>query len=447
MRVAFHTLGCKVNQYETEAIKEAFVSHGAEIVSGDEPADIYIVNTCTVTNIADRKSRQYIRRMKSVCPDALMIVTGCYAQVSPDDVAAMPEVDLVIGNNQKSKICELAMERLEEAAGATAAGKAADVMVIPRDGLTFYEDMGRVSSSAEGMVRAYVKIQDGCDRFCTYCLIPYARGPVRSRPAAEIVEEVRSLVGAGFREVILTGINTALYGTEDGAECSLSELLTMLDGLETDTDFRVRLSSLEPTVVDRDHVEEIIRHKRLCHHLHLSVQNGSDSVLRAMNRHYTREEYLDIVRMLREYDPLFGITTDIIVGFPGETDEDFRQTLDLVREAGFGKVHVFRYSPRKGTVGAGLPDAVPGDVKNRRADELERAASEAAKSFLEKNTGVVHKVLVEEISGGIAEGYTDNYIKTRIDCGPAAVRPGSFCEAVLTETDGEGCTAVPAEGH
>ena len=279
MKVAFHTLGCKVNHYETEAIKEAFVSRGAEVVGEEEFADVYIINTCTVTNIADRKSRQFIRRAKRVNPDALVAVTGCYAQVAADEVAEMPEVDLIIGNGRKSEICGLVMQKMQES--ERAAERHADVIVLPREELTFYEDMGRIEAGSDGMTRAYIKIQDGCDRFCSYCLIPYARGPVTSRPAEDIVEEVRALVEAGHMEIVLTGINTALYGTEPGAECSLSQLLTMLDELEAPEgmDFRIRLSSLEPTVVDKDNVEEIIRHRRLCHHLHLSVQNGSDAVL------------------------------------------------------------------------------------------------------------------------------------------------------------------------
>ena len=447
MRVAFHTLGCKVNHYETEAIKEAFVSRGAEIVGEDEPADVYIINTCTVTNIADRKSRQFIRRAKKTNPDAVIVVTGCYAQVASDEVAAMPEVDLVIGNNRKSEICGLVMERMT----AASAERHADVLVIPRDELTYYEDLGIIKSGSDEMSRAYIKIQDGCDRFCSYCLIPYARGPVRSRPAGEIVEEVRSLVEAGFREVILTGINTALYGTEDGADCTLSGLLTMLDELETPADFRVRLSSLEPTVVDRDNVEEIVKHRRICHHLHLSVQSGSSFVLRSMNRHYTREEYLDIVKMLRAYDPLFGITTDIIVGFPGETEADFEDSLDIVRQAGFGRTHVFRYSPRRGTAGAAMKDPVPEQVKKDRAEKLERLGEETAKAFIEANvsgrsagadSAVTHTVLIEESRGGYATGYTGNYIKTYIEDSDGRIEAGKLYKAVLTGPFRDGALAT-----
>lgn len=453
MRVAFHTLGCKVNHYETEAMREAFVSRGAISVGEEEPADAYIINTCTVTNIADRKSRQFIRRVKRVNPDALIVVTGCYAQVEPEEVAAMSEVDLVVGNGQKAKICDLVLEmfagRKTAAADKRGSGDLQDrshIMVLPRAELTEYEDMGLVSSRESGMTRAYVKIQEGCDRFCSYCLIPYARGPVRSRSLEEIVEEVRMLLASGIREIVLTGINTALYGTEQGAKHSLEQLLEVLDAIEMpqDDDFRIRLSSLEPTVVDKDHVEKIIRFRRLCHHLHLSVQNGSDSVLRSMNRHYTRDEYLEIVRAIREYDPLYGITTDIIVGFPGETEEDFADTLDIVRKSGFGKVHVFRYSPRKGTVGEKLPDAVPGQVKIDRSDALETAADEVARAFMESNFGIVHTMLAEEIRDGYITGYTDNYIKAYIPArGMEADNPrlGAFCRVKLTQIFRDGCEA------
>ncbi len=443
MKVAFHTLGCKVNHYETEAIKEAFVSRGAEIVDEEDFADVYIINTCTVTNIADRKSRQFIRRAKRVNPDALVAVTGCYVQVAADEVAEMPEVDLIVGNGRKSEICGLVMQKLQEAERVD--GAHADVLVLPREELTFYEDMGRIEAGSDGMTRAYIKIQDGCDRFCSYCLIPYARGPVRSRAAEDIVEEVRALVEAGHMEIILTGINTALYGTEPGAECSLSQLLTMLDELEAPggRDFRIRLSSLEPTVVDKDNVEEIIRHRRLCHHLHLSVQNGSDAVLKSMNRHYTRAEYLEIVRALRDYDPDFGITTDIIVGFPGETEEDFRDTLDIVKEAFFGKTHVFRYSPRRGTAGARLKGAVPEEVKKERAGILEEAAEKVARDFRFSIIGKEQTVLIEEEEDGCMTGYTGNYIKTYIKADGEVPEPGRFCKVIPTDLFRDGVIASP----
>ena len=464
MRVAFHTLGCKVNHYETEAIRESFISRGAVSVGEEEPADVYIINTCTVTNIADRKSRQYIRRVKRMNQDALIVVTGCYAQVEPEEVASLPEVDLVVGNGQKAKICDLVFEKLEERSGSNhRPDNAADIYVIPRNELTDYEDMGLVASSESGMTRAYIKIQEGCDRFCSYCLIPFARGPVRSRAPEEIIEEAKMLLDSGYREIVLTGINTALYGTEEGFSHELTEeeqanglspmeaILARLDAIEMPEgdDFRIRLSSLEPTVVDKDHVEKIIRYRRLCHHLHLSVQNGSDKILRSMNRHYTRDEYLDIVKAIRAFDPLYGITTDIIVGFSGETEEDFEDTLDIVRRAEFGKVHVFRYSPRKGTVGEKLPDLVPGEIKNDRSDRLEEEAAATARKFMTGNFGTVHTVLTEENRDGFITGYTGNYIKVYIelpeDHDENYTRLGSFCRVQLTQIFRDGCKAVIVE--
>ena len=453
IKVAFHTLGCKVNHYETEAMKEAFLARGAVAVGEEEYADAYIINTCTVTNIADRKSRQYIRRVRKINPDAVVAVTGCYAQVEPEEVAAMPEVDIVVGNGRKSDICGMVMEKLAE--GSTAA--AADVFVLPRSELTDYEDM-----------RAYIKIQEGCDRFCAYCLIPYARGPVRSRPPQEIIDEAAMLVDSGVRELVLTGINTALYGSEKDFDCgitgtdgeilpgleefaAMSEeefksvspleiILARLDAMEGD--FRVRLSSLEPTVVDKDHVEKIIRYRRLCHHLHLSVQNGSNRILKSMNRRYTCEDYLDIVRAIRDYDPLYGITTDIIVGFPGEEDEDFEDTVDVVRQASFGKVHVFRYSPRRGTPGASMDGAVPGTLKNGRADRLERISAETAAGFIDDNIGRICTVLTEEYRDGFVTGYTGNYIRTYIESDGETPRLGELCRVQLTQRYQDGCKAV-----
>ncbi|MBQ6623240.1 MAG: tRNA (N(6)-L-threonylcarbamoyladenosine(37)-C(2))-methylthiotransferase MtaB [Mogibacterium sp.] len=453
MKAAFHTLGCKVNQYETEAIKEAFVSRGAEIVDEDEYADVYVVNTCTVTNMADRKSRQYIRRMNSVNPDAIIVVTGCYAQVAADEVSAMPEVDLVIGNSLKNEIAEKACELYEKRADADASSH-----VLGYDELLHYEDMGIVTSDESSMCRAYIKIEEGCNRFCSYCLIPYARGRVRSRRPEYVVAEAETLIAKGYKEIILTGINTALYGTEPEFTFDRSADEEGLSGLEViikridkiDADFRVRLSSLEPTVVDRENVERLIKYEKLCHHLHLSIQSGSNAVLKSMNRHYSRDNYLDIVRMLREYDPLYGITTDIIVGFPGESDTDFEASLNIVKEAQFARVHAFRYSPRKGTKGAELKGRIAGEVSKERAARLETEASETACEFNKKNFGIECRVLAEEEQDGFITGYTDNYIKVYIDFAgftddDSAPRLGEFCKVKLTENYKDGCKAVPAE--
>ncbi|MBR2673910.1 MAG: tRNA (N(6)-L-threonylcarbamoyladenosine(37)-C(2))-methylthiotransferase MtaB [Mogibacterium sp.] len=469
MRVAFHTLGCKVNQYETEAIKEAFVSRGAEIVSENEPADAYIVNTCTVTNMADRKSRQYIRRMKSLAPGSVMVVTGCYAQVAAEDIKKMTEVDMIIGNNLKSQIVDLVYEYIEnlpampdDINGVLNTMQAHGEMnpavhMLGYDELSEYEDMGIITSDESSMCRAYIKIEEGCNRFCSYCMIPYARGRVRSRMPDVVVAEAKALIEKGYKEIILTGINTALYGTEPEFKFERAANEEGLSGLEIivkridalDGDFRIRLSSLEPTVVNIEDVRSLLGYEKLCHHLHLSVQSGSDKILKAMNRHYNREEYLSIVRALRDFDPLYGITTDIIVGFPGEKDEDFKASLDIVSAAEFGRVHAFRYSPRKGTAAARLRKGlVNGAISSKRANILDEVAAETARGFNEKNFGVTHRVLAEEESEGYITGYTDNYIRVYLDIRDmkteTAPRLGEFCRVKLTENYKDGCKAVLA---
>lgn len=444
MLVAFHTLGCKVNQYETEAIKAAFVSRGDIIVGENETADVYIINTCTVTNIADRKSRQYIRRMKSKNPKAMIVATGCYAQVEPEEVSKLSEVDLVVGNGKKSLICGLVYERLKQCKDEPAE----KTYVLPRTELTCYEDMGLVVSSESGMNRAYIKIEEGCDRFCSYCLIPFARGTVRSRPLEEIIEEVKLVIENGYREIVLTGINMALYGTEEGFVQDESKMKNGISPLEVllkrlasiEGNFRIRLSSLEPTVVAVEDVARIIKHDKLCRHLHLSVQSGSTSILQAMNRKYTSSDYLDIVKAIREYDPLYGITTDIIVGFPGETEEDFKQTLEIVRKSEFGRVHIFRYSPRKGTVAAKMDNLVSGGIKNERAERLAKVAEETAKDFYKKNFGIPHIAIVEERIGKFLTGYTDNYIKVYIE-EEKNHGLGELVRVELTQVYKDGCKA------
>ena len=447
MRIAFHTLGCKVNQYETEAMKEAFVSRGAEIVSEDEAADAYIVNTCTVTNIADRKSRQFIRRMRSKNPAALIVVTGCYAQVAADALAEMPEVDMIVGNSLKSGIAGMVCDALEKGEDRRPV-----MEVLPYDRLTDYEDMGIVSAEESSKCRAYIKIEEGCDRFCSYCLIPFARGRVRSRDPEEIVAEAKVLIGRGCREIVLTGINTALYGSEEGFSFSrkddeeglsgLEAIIKRLDALEGD--FRIRLSSLEPTVVDADDVKKLLGYGRLCHHLHLSIQSGSDHVLKMMNRHYDTKEYLGIVRALKDFDPDYGVTTDIIAGFPGETEEDHRETLELIEKAGFGRVHVFRFSSRDGTAAAKMGGRVDGDTKARRGAELQEAADRAFEAFARRNMGRTHRFLAEERSGGCVSGYTDNYIRAYVEDENEEIRTGEFCDIRITGLTDDGVTAVRA---
>ncbi len=421
-KAAFHTLGCKVNQYETEAMKEQFARRGFEIVGEEEAADVYVINTCTVTNLADRKSRQYIRRMKKVSPQAVVAVTGCYTQVKPEELEAMPEVDIVAGTGEKNNIIDYVEEFFERGQKQK--------HILEYDALTSYHDKG-IITSMDNRTRAFVKIQEGCNRFCSYCLIPFARGKVRSRDPEEILEEVHTLISKGFREVVLTGINTALYGTEENFPYPLTDaekqdgmygievIISRINAL--DGEFRIRLSSLEPTVVNAEYVKRLMQYEKLCPHLHLSIQSGSDSIIKAMNRHYNRSEYLDIVRVLKEHDPHYGVTTDIICGFPGETDEDFAGSLRMVEEAEFLRVHAFKYSKREGTVAYKMKNQVPGEVKNERVTELIAKAEEVTQKFLADSVGEVRTVIFEQedeagdgtsaAGGKLLTGYTENYIK------------------------------------
>ena len=418
LKVAFHTLGCKVNQYETEAMKEQFRAAGCTVVGEEDTADVYVINTCTVTNLADRKSRQYIRRMKKKCPEAVIAVTGCYAQVKPEEVSALEEADIVAGTGEKNNILSYVQQFMEERQRQT--------HIKSYDELTGYDDKG-VITSMESRTRAYIKIQEGCDRFCAYCLIPFARGHVRSRNPEEITEEAETLIRQGFKEIILTGINTALYGAEENFSYPLKpdEEAAGMRGIEIiikrindlEGDFRIRLSSLEPTVINAAYVRELMKYDKLCHHLHLSVQSGSNHVLKLMNRRYDRSEYLEIVKVLREFDPLYGITTDIICGFPGETDKDFEDSLDMIEQVKFCKVHAFRYSKRRGTAAALMEGQVSGEVKKRRSDRLIEAGEKAAAEFMESCRNSVRPVLFEEVCGTLVAGYSDNYIKVYAEGG------------------------------
>lgn len=400
MIVAFHTLGCKVNQYETEALKERFAARGHRIAADGERADLYVINSCTVTNLADRKSRQFIGRARREAPEALIAVIGCYAQVKPNELASMEGVDLVVGINEKQRLPEIAEEYMSGRDPSA-------IHVLPRWELTDYRSDG-IIRAMDSRRRAYIKIEEGCDRFCTYCIIPYARGRVRSRSPEEIFEEAAGLVKAGFREIVLTGINTALYGRDLGLR-GVEPLIAGLDAMPGD--FRIRLSSLEPTVVDAAYVKGLLAYPRLCHHMHLAVQSGADHVLGMMDRHYTRADFMDIVRVLRAADPHYGISTDIIAGFPGETEKDFAGSLSLVTEAGLCRTHVFKYSKRDGTPAAGMPDQVPDRVKNFRSAELIKIGQAAAAEFCRRSRGELREVLFEREEEGYWSGYTDNYIK------------------------------------
>ena len=389
MKIAIHTLGCKVNQYESEAIKGRFLKADGEIVGEEEYADVYIINTCTVTSLADRKSRQYIRRMKKKNPDSIVVVTGCYAQVNAKEVAEIQGVNLIVGNNKKSEIVELVREHMKNKStfDEDSMKFPIEFYVMPTAEIRDFEEWGS-TIFMENRTRAYVKIQEGCNRYCSYCIIPYARGGLRSRREEDILKECKELLNRGFSELVLTGINTALYE-------NLESLLDKLNSIEGN--FRIRLSSLEPTVINKDYIKRIFRFDKLCHHLHLSLQSGSDRILKSMNRRYTAEDYLEIAEVLKDFDPLYGITTDIIIGFPGEDENDFDDTMNMVKNVGFCRVHPFKYSQRKGTLAADMSDQVRGDIKKRRMDQLMEVSKKVAKKFAEKNLHMRTEVIFEEI--------------------------------------------------
>ena len=418
MKVAFHTLGCKVNQCETEALADRFKTKGHEIVSADGPADVYIINTCTVTGPADRKSRQCIRRGKRLNPNAIVAVTGCYAQLNPTEVLGLEGVDIVCGNNEKMSLPELVEEFQKKAAPACSEAPVN-------------------ASLAESRTRAYIKIQDGCERFCAYCIVPYARGELRSKPVQSVLSEAEALIGAGRKEIVLTGINTALYKSAEGY--GIEEVIGELNRLSGD--FRIRLSSLEPTVIDVGFVKKLLKYERLCRHMHLSLQSGSDRVLKLMNRRYDISGYLEIVRALLAFDPGYGISTDIIAGFPGESEDDLSESLKIVGDVDFCKTHVFKYSGRKGTAAYGMDGQVGGKEKNRRVALLIAGGEESARRFFRSNLGGKRRVLLEEYieKGGVFTGFTENYIRVYINSNYVNKSDlNTFIDVRLTELYGEG---------
>lgn len=396
------TLGCKVNQYESEAMAELFEKNGYIQVDNDtDVADVYIVNTCTVTNLSDRKSRQYIRRAKRENPDSTVAVVGCYAQVAPKEVEKIEGVDVVIGTSERSKIVDLIEEAKEEDKKINIVRdikKDRDFQFIKIDD-NFHK------------TRSYMKVQDGCNRYCTYCIIPYARGTIRSRRIGDCVREAIRLANAGYKEIILTGIHVGSYGVDLGPVrlIDLIEAIAEVDGIE-----RIRLSSVEPNIISEDFMRRAIACSKLCDHFHLSLQSGSNKVLRDMNRHYYREEFIEKTKIIKKYMPYAGLTTDIIVGFPGESDEDFEDSMSIVREVEFSKVHVFKYSKRKNTPAADRADQVDGNIKIKRSEELIKLQDQYLKKFREKNMPRTLKVLFEEFDQGYYFGYTDNYIRVKV---------------------------------
>ena len=412
LKVAMHNLGCKVNSYEMDVMSQKLQEQGAIIVPFEEKADIYIINTCTVTNIADRKSRQMLHRSKKENPDSIVVAVGCYVETGLDGVKKDECIDLAIGNNKKSEIVDILNEFIEarnEVIDKTLFGST----IIDINKTNEYESM--TLKELPEHTRAYIKIQDGCNQFCSYCVIPYARGRVRSRNMDEILSEIEGLVKKGCKEVVLTGIHTSSYGIDFGKAqlIDLIEKINEIPGIE-----RIRLSSLEPRIITEENAKRLAALDKLCPHFHLSLQSGCDSVLKRMNRHYTADEFREGVRLLREAFDKPAITTDVIVGFPGETEEEFEDCRKFVEEIQFYEMHVFKYSPRKGTVAAGMPDQLTDKEKSKRSEVLLNMTREHSKEYRGKFIGTELTVLwedEEEIGGQTyIIGHTDRYVRVAL---------------------------------
>ena len=402
--VAYHNLGCKVNSYEMDAMLQALRQRGYQIVPFDEKADVYIVNTCTVTGIADRKSRQMLHRAKKTNPEGIVVAVGCYVQSDTQAVEADSAVDLLVGNNRKKDLADILERYLEGAAQES---------VIDINHTSEYEEM-RLTSTTEH-TRAYIKIQDGCNQFCTYCMIPYVRGRVRSRRKQDVLEEIRGLSAAGYREFVLTGIHISSYGMDfqQGQEENLLALVQAIDAVEGVE--RIRLGSLEPRIVTEAFAGGLAALRHICPHFHLSLQSGCETVLKRMNRHYTPGDFLNGVNLLRQAFGHPAVTTDVIVGFPGETEDEFEATRQFVETAGFYEMHIFKYSRRKGTKAAVMPMQVPEAEKSRRSSVLQSIERRDSKHYRSHYIGRDVEVLFEEKKKIAGEeywlGHTREYVK------------------------------------
>ena len=409
-KAALHNLGCKVNAYETEAMQELLEQAGYEIVPFQEKADVYIINTCTVTNMADRKSRQMLHRARKMNPEAVVAACGCYVQEKPDEAADC--VDIVIGNNRKKEIVRI-LEEYENSRGGEKKRPGEPLKDLVDIGHTKeYEELS-LSRTAEH-TRAYIKVQDGCNQFCSYCIIPYARGRVRSRSKVHVLEEVQALAVAGYQEVVLTGIHLSSYGIDNGEDL-LSLILAVheVEGIR-----RIRLGSLEPRIITEEFVRTISGLPKMCPHFHLSLQSGCTETLKRMNRRYTAEEYFEKCELLRKYFHEPALTTDVIVGFPGETQEEFEASRAFVDKVDFYETHVFKYSRREGTKAAVMPDQVPEPVKAERSAILLELSKKKQKAYEERLLGTTQEVLIEEEierDGEIWQvGHTREYVKAGI---------------------------------
>ena len=401
-KVAFCTLGCKVNQYETNAMEQQFIEYGYRVVSFNEKADIYIINTCTVTNMSDKKSRQMIRRAKQLNPKSIVVAVGCYVQVAKEKLEEIKELDLILGNNEKKDIVKYV---------------GADDSVCPEkihlDDVMHQNEFVDFGTTVHmDKTRAVIKVQDGCDRFCSYCIIPYARGRVRSRKPESVMKEVDSLAKNNVKEIIVTGIHVASYGKDFKENIGLIDLLEKLnkiDGIE-----RIRLGSLEPMIITKEFLERLVKLQKICHHFHLSLQSACNETLKRMNRRYTIEEFKAVVNMLRDAYNDVILTTDIIVGFPGETEEEFNITYNNLKEINFYKMHVFKYSRREGTKAAVMPEQILPQIQEDRSKRLIELSDSNEINYNKKQIGKTLKVLFEEKDGEYIKGHTNNYILVNV---------------------------------
>ncbi len=426
--VAFHTLGCKVNQYDTQAMLEAFLSAGYRQTGFDDVADVYVINTCTVTGTGDKKSMQAVRRALRRNPQAAIVVAGCLAQRAAGELL-LPGVRLVIGTQRRGEVVTLLHQAMAQGAALVAVDALRTASFEPL----------RITAH-EGHTRAVLKIQEGCNRYCTYCIIPSVRGPIRSRPVAEVEAEARRLAEAGFVELVLTGIHLASYGLEGPGDNTLLDAVAATHGVSGVQ--RIRLGSLEPLVVTPDFVAALTAMPKVCPHFHLSLQSGSDTVLARMGRRYTAAQYLRACALLREAFPQCAITTDVMTGFPGESPEEFAQTQAVVAQAAFARMHVFPYSERAGTVAASLPNPVPKTLREERARILIAQGSELAQAYVHSLVGTVQTVLIEEETDvGLFCGYTPQYVQVTVPGG----RPGQLARVRLEAARGDGMTGVIVE--
>ncbi len=392
-KVKFLTLGCKVNLYETEAMKGLFENAGYEVTESED-ADVFVINTCTVTAMSDRKSRQMIRRAKKKNPNSIVAVVGCYSQVSPDEVAKIEDIDIIMGTTDRTKI----VEYVESFEGNRKTYVKSEIPKV-------FEDL---KSTHQSRTRATLKIQDGCRNFCTYCIIPFARGPLRSKTIESTLSEVHELAKNGYKEIVLVGINLAMYGVDTNSSLiEIIEAVCSVEGIE-----RVRLGSLEPNLVTDEFIERTKKLPNFCHHFHLALQSGSTTVLDRMKRHYTAEEYIKAADMLKSAFPDCALTTDVMVGFPGETEEEFEESRNTVKEVGFSQIHVFPYSRRKGTVADKMENQVDENIKNIRSEKMIETGKILKKEFFEKYIGKTVTILTErQTKDGLWEGHTSNFIQ------------------------------------